>query len=99
MKAYVSRKERHLKQLEKLQETELFSDGDYEEWRTHPCTQALFDYLEIYGIQALDRLVDGFSDPEVAYGNQRFTQGIVTVIDEIFNWKPNGVKLEEDDET
>lgn len=87
------------RELEKQKQNPI-TQGDYEEWRNHPCTQRLQRDLEEIilsdGAQ-LTTLLSGES--EDIFSAQRVVAGKAQVIEFVFAWAPDEISLEVDDES
>ena len=75
------------------------SQADYEEWRANPVTMALYDELEKLTLLAQAELGALVADcPNKVNAAQKQVLGLMTVVESVFEWAPEGVKLEDDED-
>ena len=98
MKAHQSITEAHWNSLLKTFRQTTIYEHEYEEWRLSPVTRQLFAHLEYSLIEsqtALSGLKNASSDD--IFRRQANINGYVQVVEDVFNWAPIGIELEEDE--
>ncbi len=76
------------------------TQADYEEWRSNPVTMALYDDLEKLTLLSQTTLGSLTSaDPSVVFGAQQQMLGLMTTVESVFEWAPEGVELEDEDDS
>lgn len=96
MRRYRSRIERHMEALEADMRANMCSQADFEEWRTHPVTLALFDALEFETTEHMLSLADSHQSSEDLYGMQNYVRGCSRMADIVFSFVPPGAEIQED---
>ena len=97
MKKHELRTDQLWSNIRQKNQSSQISKIDYEEWRTNPVTLRLFEELEGALITTQSTLASTHpSSPDIVF-MQAQAYGESNVVESLFSWTPEGIKLHDDD--